>query len=291
MRLCFTGNDLGYLPDRVRMEPLGGKKSGERACHRLALTLTAALCAPAVARAAHPLITDDAGTLGGGVRQLEITSAVSRDSEGSGAERVSDDTGEGGVGIGYGLLDRLDVLLGIAASWSRVQQQNGPISETHGIGDLAVELKWRAFETGGFALALKPRSTLPTGDPHRGLGTGRACFGLTLIASQDLGPVALHANVSYLRDRYARREDRDASRLDRFHASLAATFQVAEHLRLVADLGAETPPDRASSTPAYVVGGSVFAASNDVDLDVGLKAGLSAPEPDIAGLLGATYRF
>ena len=255
------------------------------------LAVAAALCAPA-ARAAHPLVTDDAGTLGQGVRQVELTAALSRDAEGSGAERVSDHTGEGAAAIGYGLVDSLDLVVGLGTTWSRVRGQGGPTSEAKGVGDLALDLKWRAVERGGFALAVKPGVTLPTGDAGRGLGTGRPCWALTLIASQRIGPVALHANVAYFRDDYARREDREASRLDRLHASVAAAVQVASRLQVVADVGLETSADQASSTgPAYALGGLVLAATDALELDVGVKAGLSAAETDVAGLAGVTFRF
>jgi len=274
------------------MGRVGGKGSGADRRHRVVVALAAALCAPAATRAAHPLATDDAGTLGRGVRQAELTGQMSRDTEGRGAARTSDDTGEGGVAVGYGLRDDLDLVLGVATSWSRVHQQGGPTSETRGLGDVAVDVKWRALEAGGFALALKPGITLPTGDADQGLGTGRPCYALTLVASQELGPVGLHANVAYLRDDYGRREDREVSRLERLRFSVALAAQVAEKLQLVADVGAETNTDRASPTwPAYALGGAIFAASDDVELDLGVRVGLSAPEADLAGLLGATFRF
>jgi hypothetical protein len=259
---------------------------------RRGLALAMALCAPLAASAAHPLATDDAGTLGRGVRQAELTAGLGRDTEGRGAERVSDDTGEGGLAVGYGVLESLDVVLGLTTSWSRVQQQDGPSSDTKGIGDLAVDLKWRALERGGFALALKPGITLPTGDADRGLGTGRPCYGFTLVASQELGPVAVHANLAYRRDDYSRSEDREVSRLDRFHASIAAAWQVGPKLQLVADVGAETNPDRASTTwPVHGLAGVIYSASEDVELDLGVKVGLTEPETDLAGLLGVTFRF
>jgi hypothetical protein len=274
------------------MERVPEQSSNRRQRWGFVIALAAALAAPAITEAAHPLATDDAGTLGRGVRQAELTAELSRDSEGPRAERTSADAGEGGVAVGYGLLDRLDLVVGVATSWSRVQQRNGPVSEARGLGDLALDLKWRALEVGGFALALKPGITLPTGDADRGLGAGRPCYALTLVASQELGPVALHANVAYLRDDYDNREAREASRLDRLQLSVALAAQVAERLQVVADVGAESNADVASATwPAYALGGVIYAASDDVELDLGVRVGLSAPEADVAGLLGATFRF
>lgn len=247
---------------------------------------------PGAARAAHPMVTDDAGTLGRGGRQLEVGAALSRDLDGPAGAHTSDDTGEGAVGLGLGVRDDLDLVVGIASVWSRVQEDGAAVADTRGVGDATLDLKWRVLEAGGFALALKPGVSFPTGSATRGLGTGRVCYAATVVASQELGRVGLHANAGYHRDEYARREDRQASRADRFAASLAATVQVAEPVLLVADVGAETNADRASSTwPAYGLGGVVYTAHEDLDLDLGVKVGLSGPETDVTGLAGATWRF
>jgi hypothetical protein len=257
------------------------------------VSLAVALSAPAVAAAAHPLVTDDAGTLGRGARQLEVTSELSRDRERAAGTRVSD-TVEGAATVGVGLLDGLDAMVGVATTWSRVAVDGERLEDVRGLGDVSLELKWRALEAGGFAVALKPGLTLPTGDAAKGLGlgTGRACYGLTVIASQELGPVALHANVGYHRDEYAHAEDRVASRANLWHLSVAATGELASRLRLVGDLGAETNADRASSTwPAHALGGLIYSPRDALDLDVGLKLGLTAPEPDLAVRAGITLRF
>jgi hypothetical protein len=245
------------------------------------------------AHAAHPLVTDDAGTLGTKVRQLELNSELGRERTSAGGVKTREDGAEGALAIGYGVAEHLDVVVGAAMTWSRSATDGQRAEETNGLGDVSVELKWQALEVGGFALALKPGVTLPTGDARRGLGTGRSCYALTAIATQALGDrAALHANVGYHRDQYARTEDRDASRADLWHVSAAATGEVAPGLQLVGDVGAETNPDRASRTwPAYALGGVIYSPREDLDLDVGVKVGLTAPEPDLAGRLGLTWRF
>jgi len=258
----------------------------------LAAAAAAVLLAPAPALAAHPLLTDDAGTLGQGVHQLELSSELARDRSASGGAAVREDAGEGAVTVGIGVVDRLDVSVGVVTTWSRVATEGGRVEMVQGLGDTGVELKWRALEAGSFALAVKPGVTLPTGDASRGLGTGRPCLALTLVASQAVGMAALHANAAYLHDAYARAADRAAARADRWRLSAAATAEVARGLQLVGDVGAETNPDRASSTwPAYALGGVVYGAHPDLDLDLGVKVGLTEPEPDLAGRFGVTWRF
>jgi hypothetical protein len=257
-----------------------------------AVAAAIAVGTPLAARAAHPMITEDAGTLGRGARQLELGVELSRDLAGPGGARERDDAGQGALTVGVGLRDDLDLAAGVAGVWSRVEREGGPLSEGRGLGDAVVALKWRALEAGGFALALRPALAVPTGDANRGLGTGGLGYGLTAVASRDLGRIAFHANAGWCHDGFARREDREARRADRFRASVAATARVAKPLLLVADVGAETNPDRASAAwPAYGLGGIVFSVRADLDLDVGVKVGLSAPAPDVAGLAGLTWRF
>ena len=62
-------------------------------------------------------------------------------------------------------------------------------------------------------------------------------YPLFLIGSKELGPVALHANLGYLRT------PNDAgNHEDLWHASLAAEYEVVKDLKLMADIGASRNP-------------------------------------------------
>jgi hypothetical protein len=266
-----------------------GWSKGRRAPAAIAAAVS--LWTPAAALGAHPLVTDDAGTLGAGAWQLELGAERSRDVAGSAGARSRADAGAGALTVGVGLREDLDLAVAATHAWSRTEEP-GARTETRGVGDVTADLKWRVLQAGGLGLAVKPGVSLPTGDPEHGLGTGRVCYGVTLIASQELGRVGLHANAGWAHDEYARREDREANRADRVHASVAATLRVTGPLLVVANVGAETNPDRTSDTwPAYGLGGVVFAVREDLDLDAGLKVGLTAPETDLTGLAGVTWRF
>ncbi|HYG68335.1 MAG TPA: transporter, partial [Anaeromyxobacteraceae bacterium] len=117
-------------------------------------------------------------------------------------------------------------------------------------------------------------------------------YGATVIASQAIGRFGLHANLGWSHADYALEADRAANHRDVFHASLAATAQVLPRLVLAANVGAETNPDRASDTaPAFAVAGAIWSVTDALDLDLGVKAGLSAPEADLAMLGGVAFRF
>lgn len=256
-----------------------------------ALALIGLGAAPA-ARATHPLVTDDAGTLGRRAGQIELGAAWSRDRSLQGDAAIDERTGQVTVALGAGLRDDLDLTLGVPLSWWRVAPADEDAAEESGLGDATVELKWRALSAGGFSLAVKPGITLPTGDARRGLGAGRACYAATLALSQELGRFALHANLGYHRDEYARAVDRRASRADRLRASAAAVVQASPRLRLAVDTGLEQPADRAvTAWEAFTLAGAIVTVMEGVDLDAGVQVGISAPATDLTGLLGVTWRF
>lgn len=140
--------------------------------------------------AMHPLITEDAGFLGRGTRQLEagLEHAVPR----SGGNEYSRALG---VELAYGVTDSADLLLGLP--WQMVK--SGGASEA-GHGDMTAEVKFRAAEAAGWTLAFKPGFSLATGDEERGLGAGRAGYWLNLVLSRSAGALQYHLNAGWLRN-------------------------------------------------------------------------------------------
>jgi hypothetical protein len=247
-----------------------------------------ALALPATARAAHPLITDDAGTAGRGNFLVEINSEFARDDE-AGTEETG---GELALSLTAGLGDNLDLVLGLPYAWSKVREGGAVTSEEDGVSDASVEVKWRFLENDGLALALKPGITLPTGDDEKGLGTGRVCYSLFFIATREFEGWALHANLGYGRNEFSLAEDDEASRHDIWHASVAAEAALTEDLTAVANLGIETNEDRASNAhPAFALAGIIYSLSENVDIDLGMKAGLTGAETDLAVLAGTAISF
>jgi hypothetical protein len=73
---------------------------------------------------------------------------------------------------------------------------------------------------------------------------------------------------------------------------VAATVDVMKELKLVGDFGGETNPDRSSNTPpVYILGGFIYSPSENFDIGLGVKGGLTESETDIAVRGGITYRF
>jgi len=234
------------------------------------------------AEAMHPLITDDTGTQGKGRFQIEVNGEYSRDRE----EGVTEETFEIGTIASYGLIDPIDIVLGIPfKKWQ--SEESGIRDSEKGLSDISLEIKWRFYEEGGLSLAVKPGLTFPTGDDKKGLGSGKATYSLFFIATKKIEPWAFHLNLGYIRN-----ENRLDERNDLWHASLANEWEVARNLKLVGNIGMERNPEKGSSThPAFVIGGIVYSIREDLDIDFGLKGGLTKTEADYSLLAGIAWRF
>lgn len=65
-----------------------------------------------------------------------------------------------------------------------------------------------------------------------------------------------------------------------------------ENLKAVGNIGIERNPDKGSKTdPAFILAGLIYSLSKDLDIDVGVKAGLNEAESDYTILAGLTWRF
>ncbi len=182
------------------------------------IVMVAVLLWSGLAFAAHPLITDDKGTQGKGKFQLEVNSEFTYDKERvfdeDAGEHVTEKTigGELAAILSYGVKDNLDIVLGFPYQWNKAKKDGTVESDVDGISDISLEAKWRFFEQDGLSFALKPGVTLPTGDEKKGLGNGRASYGLVLITTKEIEPWAFHLNLGYTHNGYKLQEDKEANR-------------------------------------------------------------------------------
>ncbi|MGE5301136.1 MAG: transporter [Acidobacteriota bacterium] len=223
--------------------------------------------------AAIPLITDDTGTQGRTKFQLELSGEYGHHEE----ESVTNKNSELSATLTYGIVDPVDIILSIPyQAW----HADDPESEARGSGlsDLAIEAKWRFYEKDGFSFAVKPGFTIPTGDAGKDLGNGKITYYLYFIASKEMNPWASHLNLAYIRN-----NNTGDDRKDIWHASLASTVDVMKNLKLAVDIGVGTNSENSSNTPpAYLLGGPIYSLAEDFDIGLGLKAGLTNPETDVA---------
>jgi hypothetical protein len=236
------------------------------------------------AYAAHPLITDDAGTQGKGKAQLEFIGEYGHEKE----DGVSTET----IVVptipffSYGMTDASDIVFGASYQHIRTSDSQNNIT-TDGISDTPIELKWRFYEEDGLSFALKPGITLPTGNDEKGLGTGKTTYHLFFITTYAFKPWAFHINLGYLRN-----NNKADERTDLWHASLAGVVDVLKDLKAVANIGMERDRDNASETDAgFMLGGLIYAISDNLDFDIGIKRGFNNHRTDYSIPAGITWRF
>jgi len=240
------------------------------------------------AHAAHPLVTDDAGTLGAGAVQIEATGEFGRDREtADDGTTLETRSSEAALTLTYGLTDSLDFVVAAPYQWLSVHENDALAGRESGLSDMSLDLKWRFFEKDGWAMALKPGVILPAGDDEKGLGSGRAGYRLFFISTGEMEPWAFHLNLGYIRN-----ENGAGDRKDLWHASAAAEVGLIENLKAVANVGIGTNPAAGSSIdPAFALGGLIYEFSEKVSLDAGVKFGLTVPETDVSYLVGLTFKF
>ncbi len=237
--------------------------------------------------AAHPLITDDTGTQGKGKFQLEVNGQYDWDREATEDGMVKSRGGQAAATLSYGILDNVDLIFSLPYLWGNTEVNEVKVYSEKGIGDATLDAKVRLWEKSGFSVALKPGISFPTGDKDKGLGTGKLGGHVYLIASREIGSWALHGNLGYIRN-----ENDAGERRDIWHVSFASTWEVVKNLKLAADIGAERNTDwNSKKPPAFLIGGIIYSISDRLDLDLGVKFGLTEPEPDFSLMAGLTWRF
>lgn len=245
--------------------------------------------------AGPPLVTDDAGIVDVGHLEVELNGSYAHDSERDAGTRVKSEVFDGEIKLSTGVLKDVGVSLALPYSFSQRERVDGELTDaTEGIGDMLFELKYVFFEEDSAALTLKPTVLIPTGRYGAGLSEGRWQPGVALIATREFreGRYALHANLGYERHTYRTGEARAENRSDLWSASLAGEAGVVDGLTAMLDFGVARSSDTSTSTPAvYALAGARYELNQHLDLDCGVKVGLTRPEDDVAALYGIVLKF
>lgn len=251
-----------------------------------------ALVTAGSAFAGPPLATDDAGTVDVGKLEIELNSSYGYDKQTVNGSTTKTNTVDGEVKITTGLYKDLGISLAIPYLFNQRSDVDGNLSNTKGFGDMTLEVKYRFAELAGINLAIKPTVIIPTGKYSNGLSEGRWQFGGTLIATKEFadGAYALHANLGYEYHHY--REDDGTQRKELLCGSIAGEAEVIKGLFAVADFGLATNPDKASNElPVYALTGLRYEINDHLDVNAGIKFGLTKPETDVTALYGLMLKF
>lgn len=257
--------------------------------------LAFALLTAGSALAGPPLATDDAGTVDVGKVEIELGGSYVYNKETADGVTSKRNATDGAVKITTGLYKDLGISLAVPYTFSdRTKEDDQLVSDLSGFGDMSLELKYTFAELGGVNLAIKPAITLPTGKYSNGLSDGRWQFAATLIATKEFedGKYALHANLGYAHNTYRTEEARETSRSNLWSGSIAGEAEVAKGLFVVADFGLGTNPDKGSNDlPVYALTGARYELTEFLDINAGVKVGLTKPEDDVSVLYGLVLKF
>ncbi|MGB4599257.1 MAG: transporter [Trichlorobacter sp.] len=257
--------------------------------------LTFALLTAHTALAGPPLITDDAGTVAVGKAELELNGSYTHDKETSGGIACETNATDAEMKISTGLHKDLGISLAIPYTIRAREKEDGALTGTSdGLGDMTLEVKYAFAELADLNLAIKPSLVAPTGRYSKGLSEGHWHGGLTLIASKEFadGAYALHANLGYEHHRYRTQTLRSTTHGNLWSGSIAGEAEVTKGLVMVADLGLASNPDKGSGElPVYALTGARYEINDLLDINAGVKFGLTGAEDDVTALYGLVLKF
>lgn len=257
---------------------------------RIAVAVLPVILSAATCFAAHPLVTDDAGTLGRGTVQLELNGDIGTDRETD--ERVTRcyDAAQVAATVGVGVSDTVDLTVGVTRPWGD-GDENGVSFTDAGSSEFSLSMKWRIYEHEGLSFALKPQIGYSYAVGAPGDDRTVSCGALAIL-SRALEPFAFHLNAGYTYNDHNLAAVRAATRSGIWKFSLASTCDVIRDLKTVAEFGAATNEDSsASELPAFGLAGFIYSFNSHADLSAGVKVGLTKPESDLTGTFGLTLKF
>ena len=247
------------------------------------------------AYAGPPLITDDAGTVDVGKVEIELNSSYIHDKESNNGVSVRRDVFDAEAKLTTGLYKNMGVSLTIPYTFSDRTKEDGNLTDNAvGFCDMAVELKYAFAELAGITFAIKPTITIPTGNYGAGLSDGRWQFGGTLIASREFddGNYALHSNLGYGHHDYRTDDARACNRSDIWFGSLAGEAKIFKGFTAVAELGLSTTQDSTNNElTSFAQVGARYEVNEYLDIDAGVKLGLTKPEDDLTVCYGIVLKF
>lgn len=248
-------------------------------------------CLIATAFAAHPMITDDAGTLGKGTVQIELNGDIGEDKSTNAGQTTKYNSSQIASTIGVGVTDKIDLTFGYTHPWGD-GDVDGASFKDNGVHDFYLYSKWQVFEHEGYAFTLKPQI-----DYSYAVGTSdndyTMSYGLNLLFTKEFEPFALHFNVGYTYNDYNLASTGADNRNSIWNVSLAGTYDVIkEKLKLAADFGAATSQEKQyNEMRVYGLTGFIYSVNKNIDLSTGIKVGLTEPETDLTGTFGLTLKF
>lgn len=242
---------------------------------KLRKTILLAACAlmtQSVARAAHPLVTEDANLQTSGKQQIEFNG--DHWSSRKGISQI------GNLTYTYGYKDQLDLFFSSPVRWS----------SPGALGDLSVGSKYLFSSQENTNWAWKTEAFFPTG--AKTYGSDRYDLALTLVRTESIGPLVIHGNLS-LNIRQHRQALADAQQRDQlWRSSVAVLRAITPQTQLLADTGiAQADQKNDGYWQPYLVAGLIYSPVSNLDLDIGFKYQKKTLSTERQIGIGMAWRF
>lgn len=274
----------------------------------LQITVLTAIALPAYGF--EPLNTDDAGTIGKKVNQIEQYFYVLHNNVAGNPGSVVT-PGEEFRGVGnakafpftytHGLSDSTEFSLA-TTYYATPRGSYSPFANN------IVGLKWRFIGDGasGLGMAIKPSITLPgsTSQQVQGLALAQTNYELNYILSYYWNSFQVHTNISYARNPYNKNYPISGTyapyQMNLVSGSIAPVWIVNNWLKLALDFGSsiDTSPTTAAVND-YGMVAAIFSLNKNVDIGVSYLQSGTTPSNAVSGKgvssdrseIGVTWRF
>ena len=113
-------------------------------------------------------------------------------------------------------------------------------------------------------------------------------YSFFIVGTRETGSWTFLGNIGYIRNEV----DSDIEELNIWHISAAAIYALNDQWKIVGNLVAERNTEKdCDNNPVSAITGFIYSPTKDIDLDLGVKLGLTSSATDWALLAGTTFRF
>jgi hypothetical protein len=227
--------------------------------------------------AGRPLSTDDAWTVEKGKFQLETGFDFTRQDN-------HDKEISPSLVLSYGLLEDMD--MGIGSSYLFLRPVEGENQD--GLGDTEIKIKYRLLGEKVWmpALTVAAKVKIPTASESKGLGSGKADFGINAIFTKELAKrFVVHFNLGYT---FMGEHGTD----NELNYSGAAQFFISDKWALVGEIsGVNNMNNLGKDDPISGLLGIYHLITENIIWDAGVEIGMNSAAPDYRLTTGLTFLF